>query len=91
MTIELRGLQPPILCGFCDASTHAYAAIIYLVVETDINTEVKFLVSKTRVAALQTDHSQIGATLSLSTFQVYCLSDGKPLRHSEPSCSDVLH
>ena len=42
------------LCGFCDASTQAYAAVIYLVIESKINTEVKFLVSKTRVAPLQT-------------------------------------
>ena len=37
------------LCGFCDASTQAYAAVIYLVMESEINTEMKFLVSKTRL------------------------------------------
>ena len=42
------------LCGFCDASTRAYAAVIYLVTESDIDTEVKFVVSKTRVAPLRT-------------------------------------
>lgn len=42
------------LCGFCDASKQAYAAVIYLVIESDSNTEVKFLVSKTRVTPLQT-------------------------------------
>ena len=41
------------LCGFCDASTQAYAAVIYLVIKSDVNIEVKFLVSKTRVAPLQ--------------------------------------
>ena len=41
------------LCGFCDASTQAYAAVVYLVIRSDVNTEVKFLVSKTRVAPLQ--------------------------------------
>lgn len=41
------------LCGFCDASTRAYAAVIYLVIESNASTEVKFLVSKTRVAPLQ--------------------------------------
>ena len=41
------------LCGFCDASTRAYAAVVYLVVESDVKTKVKFLVSKTRVAPLQ--------------------------------------
>lgn len=35
------------LCGFCDASTRAYAAVAYLVVESDANREVKFVVSKT--------------------------------------------
>ena len=41
------------LYGFCDASTHAYAAVVYLVIETDAYREVKFIVSKTRVAPLQ--------------------------------------
>lgn len=42
------------LCGFCDASTRAYAAVAYLVIESGANREVKFVVSKTRVAPLQT-------------------------------------
>ena len=42
------------LCGFCDASTRAYAAVVYLVIRTGVNTRVQFLVSKTRVAPLQT-------------------------------------
>ena len=42
------------LYGFCDASNHAYAAVIYLVVEAEIYTEVKLLASKTRVAPVQT-------------------------------------
>ena len=40
------------LCGFCDASTRAYAAVIYLVLRTSSNV-VRFVVSKTRVAPLQ--------------------------------------
>ena len=43
-----------ILCRFCDASIQAYAAVIYLVIESEINTEVKFFVFKTRVAPLWT-------------------------------------
>ena len=43
-----------ILCGFCDASTRAYAAVIYLVLETDSGIEVQFVVAKTRVAPTQT-------------------------------------
>jgi hypothetical protein len=41
------------LCGFCDASTRAYAAVVYLVIESEANREVQFMVSKTRVAPLQ--------------------------------------
>lgn len=38
------------LCGFCDASVRAHAA---LVIESENLTEVKFVVAKTRVAPLQ--------------------------------------
>ena len=41
------------LCGFCDASKHAYAAVVYLKASTEAGTVVKFVVSKTRVAPLQ--------------------------------------
>ena len=41
------------LCGFCDASTRAYAAVVYLVLRTNSGAAVRFVVSKTRVAPLQ--------------------------------------
>ena len=41
------------LCGFCDASTRAYAAVVYLVLKTKEDTFVRFMVAKTRVALLQ--------------------------------------
>ena len=41
------------LCGFCDASKHAYAAVVYLKVSTEAGTVIRFVVSKTRVAPLQ--------------------------------------
>ena len=41
------------LCGFCDASVQAYAAVVYLVIESHVSTNVKFMVAKTRVAPLQ--------------------------------------
>ena len=44
------------LCGFSNASTRAYAAVVYLMIESEITTEVMFLVSKTRVAPLILDH-----------------------------------
>ena len=41
------------LCGFCDAYTKAYAAVVYLRVETVCGIRVRFIVSKTRVAPTQ--------------------------------------
>ena len=41
------------LCGFCDASTRAYAAVIYLVTVIDDGAEITFVAAKTRVAPLQ--------------------------------------
>lgn len=45
---------PITLGGFCDASNHAYAAVVYRKAGTDTGASVKFVVSKTRVAPLQT-------------------------------------
>jgi hypothetical protein len=41
------------LHGFCDASERAYAAVVYLVVQTDSERCVRFVASKTRVAPLR--------------------------------------
>ncbi len=38
------------LQGFCDASTRAYAAVVYLLVETPTSRHVRFVAAKTRVA-----------------------------------------
>ena len=42
------------LCGFCDSSLKAYAAMIYLVIETPDGRHTRFVASKTRVAPLKT-------------------------------------
>lgn len=42
------------LYGFCDASTKAYAAVIYLVREAEDHKYSSFIVAKTRVAPLKT-------------------------------------
>ena len=42
------------LCGFCDASTTAYAAVVYLVISTRDDVYTRFVVAKTRVAPMQT-------------------------------------
>ena len=41
------------LCGFCDASTKAYAGVVYLLLLTSAGYSVKFVAAKTRVAPLQ--------------------------------------
>ena len=38
------------LCGFCDASSHAFAAVIYLARVTEEKTKISFVTAKTRVA-----------------------------------------
>ena len=43
---------PCSLYGFCDASTAAYAAVMYLVVETSSHRSSSFVAAKTRVAPL---------------------------------------
>ena len=41
------------LHGFCDASRHAYAAVVYLIAQTGSDRCVRFVTSKTRVAPLR--------------------------------------
>lgn len=41
------------LCGYCDASLTAYAAVIYLLIETEWGCHMKFVVAKTRVSPLK--------------------------------------
>jgi len=41
------------LCGFCDSSIKAYAAVVYIVLTGSVKTVVRFVAAKTRVAPLQ--------------------------------------
>ena len=41
------------LCGFCDTSLEAYAAVVYLLMETENRHSVRFLAAKTRVSPLR--------------------------------------
>ena len=41
------------LCGYCDASLSAYAAVVYLLIETEERAHKKFVVAKTRVSPLK--------------------------------------
>ena len=45
------------LCGFCDASAAAYAAVVYLVISLGDKRQVRFVTSKTRVAPTDTQTS----------------------------------
>ena len=51
ITTEVNSYE---LCGFCDASTSAYAAVIYLVMRTTMGGFRRIIASKTRVAPMQT-------------------------------------
>ena len=46
-------LKSATLCGFCDASTKAYAAVVYIVLKTETECVSRFVAAKTRVAPLQ--------------------------------------
>jgi len=50
MTDPLVSATP---CGFCDASTKAYAAVVYFLLKTETHSVVRFVAAKTRVAPLQ--------------------------------------
>ncbi len=41
------------LCGFCDASTRAFAAVVYLLLQIQTSSMVRFVAAKTRVAPLR--------------------------------------
>ncbi len=72
------------LYGFCDASTRAYAAVVYLVLRTDAAKTVQFVVSKTRVAPLQ---AQSIPAFLLSKLIVAVSDSLQPtLPHLEISC-----
>jgi len=50
---EIEGsLTSVTLCGFCDASTKAYAAVVYLLLKTEDHAVVRFVAAKTRIAPL---------------------------------------
>ena len=58
------------LYGFCDASTSAYAAVVYLVKEFDGQNSSSFVTAKTRVAPLKTVYPKIGAAISSFVGQI---------------------
>ena len=79
------------LCGFCDTSLRAYAAVVYLLIKTNTQRFVKFVAAKTRVSPihgqtiprLELLSAQIDANVTCSLEQVLpldeplCFSDSK--------------
>ena len=51
------------LCGFCDASLKAYAAVVYLLIDTPLGRYGRILASKTRVSPLKTRLELLSALL----------------------------
>ena len=51
--ITTRVIQTARLIGFCDASSKAYAAVVYLRIETDENVSVTFVAAKTCVTPIR--------------------------------------
>ena len=47
--VTSQPIQSARLVGFCDASTKAYAAVVYMRFESEDNVNVKLLTAKTRV------------------------------------------
>ena len=63
------------LCGFCDASTKAYAAVVYLVLKTETRSSVQFVAAKTRVAPLKGQtipRLELLSALLLSKLNCFC-------------------
>ena len=46
-----------ILCGFCNTSTKAYIAVIYLILKMETRSSVQFVAAKTRVASVKSQTS----------------------------------
>ena len=77
-------VSPPLnsvrLVGFCDASTKAYAAVVYLRLESEEDVDVQFIAAKTRVTRWRYDHSPTRAPVGRFTLQA---------DHQHPLCIEV--
>ena len=69
------------LCGFCDASTQAYAAVVYLKLETATEARITLVAAKTRIAPLQAQtipRLELLSALLLSRLMVSVMTSLKP-------------
>ena len=78
------------LYGFCDASLTAYAAVVYLMVQTESGCSLRFVVSKTRVAPVQSQTiprlELLSALLLARLMDNVAISLGTLLSLSQPRC-----
>ena len=78
------------LQGFCDASTKAYGAVVYLQIQTSTRNFIRFVASKTRVAPLHKQtipRLELLSALLLSRLMVSITNSLKSvLKLSEPKC-----
>ena len=73
------------LCGFCDASIKAYAAVVYLVLKTETGSSVQFVAAKTRVAPLKGQTIPRLELLSALLLPRLIVSTHSSLQHCIPS------
>ena len=73
------------LCGFCNASIKAYAAVVYLVLKTETRSSVQFIAAKTRVAPLKSQTIPRLELLSALLLANLIVSVHSSLRHQIPS------
>ena len=78
------------LCGFCDAYLKAYAAVVYLMVQTESGCSLRFVVSKTRGAPVQSQTISrlelLSALLLARLMDNVAISLGTLLPLSQPRC-----
>ena len=91
----LKGIREQVisysLCGFCDASLKAYAAVVYLLMETPFGRYTRITASKTRVSPLKNPQTiprlELLSALLLARLMdsiTHALENDLPL--SEPHC-----
>lgn len=78
------------LHGFCDASKHAYAAVVYLVLQSPVGKAVRFIASKTRVSPLKPQTiprlELLSALLLARLMKSVATSLGSEMQLEEPTC-----
>ena len=94
-SLDVTSLELPVvsasLQGFCDASVHAYAAVVYRRIQTSEDVQLKFVTSKTRVAQLvKQTIPDLNCWLAWSPHVRSALQEFIQIRHVR-CCTDSVH